>query len=350
VLVQQGTSFSWPLPRPRIPAADCPCKEAGGPHDTYPQKGECPSKVTLQIPDITTYLLHKERKGTSPNTIDTLKKHLISLAQRTDLKNTTEVELAIARYLKHDKKPATNNYKKHLCSTYNGYCTHYKIQWEKPHYTEEPHAIQPPSQDKCTMFVASAHGQLSLKIDISIQTGLRPIEIVGQKGITANDIHPDQNTITARITKGCNQRPPLKITPELTARLQAHITRHNIKPTTPLFNCTAKTYSCHFWRLKQTLAKKLNDPTILSIRLYDLRHYYITKQLRKCQNAEIVRHLVGHKRLDTTQKYLHLLSDQSGEWTTEGTTDTKRAKELLDNDFTYQLTTPDGTMLFRKRK
>jgi hypothetical protein len=249
-------------------------------------------QITQQIPDITSFLLFKERKGASPNTTDKMKIHLISLAQRADLKNPTEVELAIARYKlqdPHTKKPsnksASNSYKKHLCSTYAGYCKHYGIKWEKPHYTEEPHSIQPPSQEKCLMLITSARGQLSLKIDVSQQTGLRPIEVVGQKGITANDIHPDQNTITAKVTKGCNQRPALKITPELTARLQTHITRHNIKPTEPLFNCTSKTYSCHFIRFKQTLAKKLNDQTILSIRLYDLRHAYVTKQLRRTSNT-----------------------------------------------------------------
>jgi hypothetical protein len=286
-----------------------------------------------------------------------MKIHLIALAQRADLKNPADVELAIARYKLQDpstkqpsSKPASNSYKKHLCSTYSGYCKHYKITWEKPHYTEEPHSIQPPSQEKCLMLISSAHGQLSLKIDVSTQTGLRPIEVVGQKGITANDIHPDQNTITAKVTKGCNQRPALKVTPELIARLQAHITRHNTKPNQPLFNCTPKTYSCHFITFKHTLAQKLQDPTILAIRLYDLRHAYVTKQLRRTQNAEIVRQIVGHKRLDTTQKYLHLLADQSGEWIVETTTDQKRVDELLKQDFTYVLTTPDGYMKFKKAK
>lgn len=34
----------------------------------------------------------------------------------------------------------------------------------------------------------------------------------------------------------------------------------------------------------------------------------------------------------------------------EQTNDRKRVEELLKNDFTYQLTTPDGYMLFKKPK
>jgi hypothetical protein len=59
---------------------------------------------------------------------------------------------------------------------------------------------------------------------------------------------------------------------------------------------------------------------------------------------------MGHKKLDTTQKYLHLLAGNNGEWIVEGTNDKERAKQLLKEDFQYQLTTPDGTMLFRKPK
>jgi len=59
---------------------------------------------------------------------------------------------------------------------------------------------------------------------------------------------------------------------------------------------------------------------------------------------------MGHKQLNTTQKYMRLLNINNGEWIVEGTTDKKRAEELLKADFTYQLTTPDGTMLFKKAK
>ena len=47
---------------------------------------------------------------------------------------------------------------------------------------------------------------------------------------------------------------------------------------------------------------------------------------------------------------MHLLANTSGEWIVEGTSDKEQAKQLLTADFTYQLTTPDGTMLFKKAK
>jgi site-specific recombinase XerD len=200
------------------------------------------------------------------------------------------------------------------------------------------------------MLISSARLELSIKLDISYQTGLRPVEIQGEKGLQAKDIHPDQNSVTARVTKGYNQRPPLPISKELATRLQTYIAKHNLKLDDLLFIGKPKRYGEDYRKFRNRLAEKLKDPTIRTIRLYDLRHAYATKQLRRTQNCEIVRQLMGHKKLDTTQKYLHLLAGNSGEWLVEGTTDKNRAKELLEADFKYELTTPDGTMMFRKPK
>jgi hypothetical protein len=38
------------------------------------------------------------------------------------------------------------------------------------------------------------------------------------------------------------------------------------------------------------------------------------------------------------------------EYTCKATTDSKEAQNLLEHGFIYQLTTPDGLMLFKKRK
>jgi len=200
------------------------------------------------------------------------------------------------------------------------------------------------------MLIASAKGRLSTLIDLSQQTELRPIEIFGEKGLRVKDIHPDTNTVTARITKGCNPRPPLAITPELMTRIQDYIRKHDLRNDDLLFKGKSARYGELFRRFRNHLAEKLKDQTIKTIRLYDLRHFYCTKQLKRTQNTETVRILMGHKQLNTTQKYLHLLGYGNAEWIVEGTNDKERVKQLLKEDFQYQLTTPDGTMIFRKPK
>jgi integrase len=291
-----------------------------------------------------------EGKGRKPATLRAYKQNLKALAHRADLKKPRDVELAIARYLKSNKRPATNNYKSKLCDCYATFCKFYKIEWEKPIYTPEPISIQPPTPEKCLMLIGAARGTLSLKIDLSMQTGLRPCEIQGDFGLEVKDIHIDCRTITARIHKGCNARPPLPITPELTTKLQDYITKHNLSNNDRMFNGENRRYGEAFRRFRNKLSNRLKDTTIKTIRLYDLRHAYCTKQLKRTQNTETVRQIMGHKQLNTTQKYLHLLGYGNADWIVEGTVDKERAKQLLKEDFQYQLTTPDGTMLFRKPK
>jgi len=224
------------------------------------------------------------------------------------------------------------------------------MEWEKPIYTPEPISIQPPTPEKCLMLISAAKGVLSLKIDLSTQTGLRPCEIQGDFGLEVKDIHLDTRTITARIRKGCNARPPLPITPELATKLQDYITNRHLSINEKLFKGDNRRYGEAFRRFRNKLSNRMKDPTINAIRLYDLRHAYCTKQLKRTQNTETVRQIMGHKQLNTTQKYLHLLGYGNADWIVEGTTDKERAKQLLKEDFQYQLTTPDGTMLFKKPK
>jgi integrase len=305
-----------------------------------------------QLPAINRVSLMLERKGKTKETIQTYEKALKSLAKRGNLNNPDEVELIISRYTNDNEEPASNVWKTQLVTAYTHYCKTHNITWEDPpKYKRVYKSIQPPTKEKQQMLISTARGTLSLKLGISVETGLRPCEVTGNpKGLKVKDIHPDTRTITPYSAKGCNPRPPIKISHELTTRLQTYIIKHKLKPDDRLFQQSSRSYSINYIHMRNRLAEKLQDPSIQSIRLYDLRHAYITNLLRKTQNAEIVRQKVGHKRLDTTQRYLHLTNLEDGEYIVESTTDQKRADELLEQGFNYCLTTPDGYMKFRKPK
>jgi integrase len=293
--------------------------------------------------------------GDAKSTIKLTRNLLKALADTADLNNPEQVKMAIANFKKKNKQPANDNYKISLVQCYQRYMEKYEITWtkqcKKPHYVRHDRSIQPPTDERCNMILTAAHSPMNEKLDLSRQTGLRPCELVGQNGLRVRDIHPDTNTVTPVSAKGCNQRPAIKVTPELIAKLQTYIAKNKLKPDEIIFPSDPSNYTDHYCTFKKRLAERTGDPQFKNVRLYDLRHAYITKQLRKCQNAEIVRQRVGHKYLNTTQRYLHLLTDTDGaEWIVESTQDQKRADELLKQDFTYVLTTPDGYMKFRKPK
>jgi integrase len=315
-------------------------------HDTN-QNNNLDINTLLKVEKL---LIHLEGKGKSENTRIATEKNLKLISQRANLDNPEEIELAIARYKCVNGKPASNAYKAKLCDAYQHYCKFNRVIWEKPIYRPDEKGIQPPTDEQCKILVGGIKGELSIKVQLSAETGLRPCEIMGQKGLKVRDVHTDQHTITATSAKGCNARPALKISEELTARIKTLMSERNLRTEDSVFTGHERRYGEHFRRARNNLANKLQTPELRNIRLYDLRHYYVTKQLRKIQNAEFVRQIVGHKRLNTTQRYMHLLANTNGEWIVEGTTDKNRAMQLIAQDFTYVNTAPDGTMIYKKAK
>lgn len=140
----------------------------------------------------------------------------------------------------------------------------------------------------------------------------------------------------------------MPITNELLTLLTDYITHKKLKGQDLLFAGKSRNFGRHFTDHKHRLAKRMSDETLNQVRLYDIRHYYITKKLKKLGNTESVRQLTGHKNLSSLQKYLHLTTNITGDWITEQTNDRKRADELTKADYQYLFTTPDGYMQFRK--
>jgi hypothetical protein len=285
-------------------------------------------------------LIQMKNDNKSDYTINFTRKALNFLAKHTSLKEPEAVKMLIAEHKSSD------GYKRNLCIAYNKYCKFYNIAWNMPKYREEAKNIALPTREKIQMLIARAGQLLSIKLQLSMETGLRPVELTRLK---AKDLDLEHRTVNPTTAKRGNPRT-VPMSQALTQRLQEHIIRENLTPNELLFKGTdSDHYGKQYRQIRNKLADELHDPSIRTIRLYDLRHYFCTKKLNDIQNPYTVMVLMGHTKLTTTQRYMHLLNLNDDEWTCTGATTAEEATKLIENGFQY-VTTIEGIQLFKKRK
>jgi integrase len=123
----------------------------------------------------------------SDYTINFTRKALNTISKYTDLDKPQEVKMFIALH------KASDGYKRNLCIAYNKFCKYYKISWNMPTYHPESKGIKIPTKEKIEMLIASAKKPTSIKLQISKETGLRPIELCN---LRVKDLDLEQNSST----------------------------------------------------------------------------------------------------------------------------------------------------------
>ena len=217
--------------------------------------------------------------------------HTSKLINRNaNLDKPNEALLFIARH------QVTNSTKEGLSYAYRKYCKYYNIEAKIPFYEPDPKPIHVPTKERLNIIVSNASGALITKLSVSMETGIRPIELHTLK---VKDVDIEQKLLYPTTAKHGASRT-LKISSKLATMIQEHVIRHNLQPNNRLFKGTATQYGKNFRILRNRLAEKLRDPTLKTIRLYDFRHYFCTKKCYEVKNPWIVMNLMGHKRLETT--------------------------------------------------
>ena len=284
-------------------------------------------------------LIQMKNDNKSEDTIRFTRKALSLLSRHSSLAEPESVKAFLAQM------QGSDSYKRNLAIAYNKYCKFYVIEWKMPFYQPEAKIIKLPTKEKLIMLISSAQKPLSIKLQISMEAGLRPVELVRLK---VKDIDTDHKAITPITAKGGNPRI-IKITQRLTATIEEWIRTNNLNPNDRLFNGTSSNYGSSYREMRNRLSDKLHDPTIRTIRLYDFRHYFCTKTLRDSGDAFFTMNQMGHKKLTTTQLYMHLVNLESDEWTCRATSTKEEAMSLIESGFQY-VTDIEGAKLFRKRK
>jgi integrase len=213
-----------------------------------------------------------KNKNRSDYTIKTTNKALTRINENANINDPEKVEQFISNI-----KNVSNGYKKLLCLAYKKYCYYYKLEWEMPSYKQEEKLRRIPTTENLNMLIAKAYKPTSLKLSISKETGLRPIELCNLKVM---DIDLERKTIYPTTAKNGSART-LKISNCLKSMLTDHINTRKLQQNDKLFTSTPQNYGKCYGQLRNRLALKLGNPTLQTIRLYDFRHYFATRLYAK---------------------------------------------------------------------
>jgi integrase len=277
--------------------------------------------------------------GYSDNTIQGYSKRLNMLSKHANLDNPETVKNCIAR-----QDGWSNAYKEAMVNAYVHYVRMYNLHWEKPVYKRSMRLPNVPSTEQINKIIAKSGRKYSMVFSILRDTGLRPIEL---HRLTLRDIDLERGLIYPNSTKGGRPRV-LKLKTATLAMLKEYIAKNNFGFKDKMFP-TTKVASHVFMRIRNRLAKRLCEPELKKYRLYDLRHYFATMLYHRTKDILLVKEQLGHRRLETTLIYTHLVDFKDDEYTVRAAKTVQEACKLLESGFEY-VTEMDNVKLFRKRK
>ncbi len=129
-----------------------------------------------------------KKNGLADATIKYTSQRLKHLNQYSDLDNPEEIKQYIAN------RKVSNGYKNSLLFAYSQYCTYYKIEWNMVKYHRNDKMPRIPTTEQVNMLIANSGKVMSVKLTLSKETGLRPVELCNLKvkdiDLTHRTVHP----------------------------------------------------------------------------------------------------------------------------------------------------------------
>jgi integrase len=281
-----------------------------------------------------------KKQAYEETTIKATAKRLKHLQKNCHLADPESIKLFVAN------KKCSNAFKESLIETYHIYMKSIGQQWNRPFYARHDKLPKIPTEERINMLISHAVPRMSLVLSMSKDLGSRPVELTW---LTVTDINLQNGIVNitgAKHTVGRNG----KLKANTLEMLKKYINKNNLDANDKLFPTRSEHISESYRKLRNTLARKIQDPTLLTIRLYDFRHFKASMEYHKTKDLLYIKQLLGHKDLRTTLRYTQLLEGlPNDEWTCKIAKNVQESSALIEAGFEY-VTEIDGTKLFRKRK
>ena len=158
----------------------------------------------------------------------------------------------------------------------------------------------------------------------------------------------DEKQCTIRINspvKGSYARQ-VRVSPKTIAMI------NNLPRTTEFVsNSTPQNMRCNFDKQQRRLIRTLQNPQLREIHPHTFRHWKATMEYHKTKNIKFVQSILGHKKLENTEIYTHLINFESDQWHVAHATSLEEENKLIEAGFEYvRYSDKDQVAIYRKPK
>lgn len=280
-----------------------------------------------------------KKRGLKERTITRRTKDLNSLIKKgADLLNTDSVETVLAT------EQLTTATKANYVEAYRSFTKHFNIPWEPIKVKYQPKQPFLPMVEEVDVLIAGCGKRTAALLQVIKDTGARLGEAAK---LQWTDIDEKAQTISVNFAeKGSNSR-----TIRVTEKTLAMIKGLNKKHGKYLFNPNPQALQSSFEATRKRLAIKVQNPRLQQIHFHTLRHLKATLEYHKTRDILHVKRILGHKRLENTEIYTHLIDFPSDEYHVATANTLKEEQQLIQDGFEFiRYSEKDQLAIYRKRK
>ena len=281
------------------------------------------------------------KQGYRPSTIQATINTLKALTKQTPLLDPEAVKTQLAH------AQVSVNRKEKICQDLARFYRYRGIHFDMPRYNRIPKLPFIPLEAEIDQLISGVGSKTATFLRLLKETGMRPGEAWNLKWI---DLDLERSAVTITPEKGSNPRQ-LRISNRLIQMLshQPHKWTYIFRNPQIQPEKSMRTFQKGYEQQRQLLAEKLQTPRIESISFRTLRHWKASTLYNKTRDILLVKATLGHRCIQSTLVYTHLLASKEDDFICKVAKDVKEAASLIELGYDY-VTDVEGMKLFRKRK
>jgi integrase len=216
-----------------------------------------------------------------------------------------------------------------------------RIQWNPPKYRYEQKIPWIPLEKEVDDLIAGSGKIIAVYLRLLKETGMRCGEALR---LTWKDVDMEKSSIAVNNPEKGSLPRILPISSVLKSMLNSLRRKHD-----RIFPATMDSMQSNFRMQRNRLALKLGNPRLKQISFHTFRHFYATMLYAKTLNILRVQQSLGHKNINNTQIYTHLIDFKSEEYEVQIAETVEESKKLREAGFEHY-DTIGNQHLYSRRK